>query len=101
MSWHFSQALVEEYSAASSLVGELSAPSNTTPMPAAYYWPDKTTEHSRLSRFGMTSEPLTEIPGEDLLMWFLEGFPAKTYLQLEKVASRRLHLCRGNRHASK
>jgi hypothetical protein len=33
----------------------------------------------------MTSEPLTEIPGEALLMWFLAGSHAKTSVQPEKV----------------
>ena len=78
MSWHFSQALVEEYSAGISSAGEQSALSSTTPMPEAYFWPDKTTEHSRLSQFGMMSEPLTEHRGEAMLTSFLEDFPAKT-----------------------
>lgn len=85
MSWHFSRALVEEFSEAICLAGEQSAPSNTTPTPEAYYWPDKTTEHSRLSRFGMTSEPLTEIHGEELLTWFREASPVRTYPQPVKV----------------
>jgi hypothetical protein len=78
MSWHCSRALVAEFSAATYLDGAQSAPSNTTPTPVAYYWPDKTTEHSRLSRFGMTSEPLTADHGAELLMWFQEVFLAKT-----------------------
>lgn len=57
--------------------GEQSVQSNTTPTPDQYYWPDKTTEHSRLSRFGMTCEPLTENLGKGLLTWFREGFPAR------------------------
>lgn len=78
MSWHCSRALVAEFSAATFLDGAPSALSNTTRMPEAFYWPDKTTEHSRLSRFGMTSEPLTADHGEALLTWFLEGSPART-----------------------
>ena len=78
MSWHCSQELAAEYWAASSLDGAPSALSKSTPTPAAYYWPDKTTGHSRLSRFGMTSEPLTERLGEAVLTWFREGFPART-----------------------
>jgi hypothetical protein len=77
MSWHCSRALVEEFSEAICLVGELSAPLSSTPTPEAYYWPDKTTEHSRLSRFGMTSEPLTADHGAELLTWFREGSLAK------------------------
>lgn len=58
--------------------GKQSALSSTTPTPDQFYWPDKTTEHSRLSRFGMTCVPLTESRGEDLLTWFRAGFPART-----------------------
>jgi len=81
MSWHFSQALEAEYLAASCLGGTPSAPARLTPTPAAYYWPDKTTGHSRLSRFGMTSEPLTADRGEALLTWFLAASHAKTSAQ--------------------
>lgn len=85
MSWHFSQALVAEYSAVTCLDGERFVQSNTTPTPEAYYWPDKTTEHSRLSRFGMTSEPLMGGHGEGLLTWFLVASLAKTSALQEKV----------------
>jgi hypothetical protein len=85
MSWHFSRALVAGFSEATYLDGAPSAPSNTTPTPEAFYWPDKTTEHSRLSRFGMTSEPLMGVRGEDLLMWFREVSLAKTSAQPAKV----------------
>lgn len=79
MSWSYSRALVVEYSEACSSDTELSAPLNTTPTPDQYYWPDKTTEHSRLSRFGMTCVPLTGSHGEELLTWYLAGSRAKTY----------------------
>jgi hypothetical protein len=85
MSWHCSRALVEEFSEAICLVGELSAPSSSTPTPEAYYWPDKTTEHSRLSRFGMTSEPLMADHGAELLTWFREVSLARTSVQPERV----------------
>lgn len=78
MSWHCSRVLAEAFSEATYLAGAPSAQSNTTLTPEAFYWPDKTTEHSRLSRFGMTSEPLTADRGEDLLTWFREVFLAKT-----------------------
>jgi hypothetical protein len=84
MSWHFSQALVEEYSEANSLDGELSAPLNTNPMPQLYSQSDKMTEFLNRSQSGMTCEPLTENRGEELLMWFLEGFPARTSVVPEK-----------------
>lgn len=69
---------------ATCLDGERYAPLSITPMPEAFYWPDKTTEHSRLSRFGMTSEPLMESLGEELLTWFREVSPAKTSAAPEK-----------------
>jgi len=78
MSWLFSRALVEEYSEANSLDGEQSALSNGSPIPLAYLPPDKMTEFSRLSRFGMTFEPLTESRGEELLTSYLADFHAKT-----------------------
>lgn len=81
MSWHCSRALVAEFSGATCLDGTQSAPSNTTPTPEAFYWPDKTTEHSRLSRFGMTSEPLTVDHGAELLTWFREVSLARTSAQ--------------------
>src|SRR4051812_39507555 len=83
MSWHFSQALVEAFSAGTCSAGDVSAPSSSTPTPDQYYWPDKTTDHSLLSRFGMTCVPLTAERGAALLMWFQGGFPAKTSAQLE------------------
>lgn len=96
MSWLISRALMEayanspsspglvaEYSAANCSDGGQCAPLSGTPMPAAYYWPDKTTGHSRLSRFGMTSEPLTETLGEELLMLFRAASRARTSAQPE------------------
>jgi len=85
MSWLFSQALVEEYLAANSLDGEQSAPLNGKPIQQAYCAPDKMTEFSRLSRFGMTFKPLTENLGEELLTLYLEVFHAKTSAQQEKA----------------
>ena len=78
MSWLFSQALVEEYLGDISLDGEQSGQSNGNPIPQAYCAPDKMTDFSRLSRFGMTFKPLTESLGADLLMWFAEASRAKT-----------------------
>lgn len=75
---HYSRALEAGYSAANCWVGQPSALSKSTRMPEAYYWPDKTTGHSKLSRFGMTSELLTGGHGEALLTWFQADFPART-----------------------
>jgi len=77
MSWLFSQALVEEYSEASSLDGAQSAQSSGSHTQQAYCAPDKMTAFSRLSRFGMTYKVLEESHGEALLMSYLEAFRAK------------------------
>jgi len=84
MSWLYSQALVGEYLADTSLDGEQSVQSNGKPTQQAYCAPDKMTDFSRLSRFGMTYKPLTENLGEELLTSYLEDFHAKTSAQLEK-----------------
>jgi hypothetical protein len=78
MSWLYSQALVEAYLGDISLDGEQSVPSSGNLTQQAYCAPDKMTEFSRLSRFGMTFKPLTEDRGEELLMSYLAGFHART-----------------------
>ena len=85
MSWLYSQALVAEYLEANSLDGEQSVQSSGNHTQQAYCAPDKMTVFSRLSRFGMTFKPLTDILGEELLMLFREDFLAKTLAQQEKV----------------
>ncbi len=79
MSWLFSQALVAEYSAAPCSAGAPSAPSKTTPTPQAFWSPDRTTDYSRPSRFGMTFGPLTDGLGVDLLTWFRAASRARTF----------------------
>jgi len=79
MSWLFSQALVEEYLGDICSDGEPSAQSNGNHTQQAYCAPDKMTDFSRLSRFGMMFKPLTESRGEELLMLFRADFPVKTY----------------------
>ena len=79
MSWLYSQALVEEYSEGISLDGAQFAQSSGNPMQLAYLSPDKMTEFSRLSRFGMTFKPLTEARGEELLTLFRAVFPVRTF----------------------
>lgn len=78
MSYIYSRALVEEYSAANCSDIDASAllSENHTPKPS--WWHDKTMEPSRHSRFGMTYAPLTESLGADLLTWFAEDSRAKT-----------------------
>jgi hypothetical protein len=77
MSWLFSQALVEEYLGANSLDGEQSAPLNGKPTQQAYCAPDKMTDFSRLSRFGMTYKPLTEEPWRGIVDVVSGGFPCQ------------------------
>ena len=78
MRWLFSQALVEEFLGDTCLDGEPSVQSNGNPTQLAYLSPDKMTEFSRLSRFGMTFKPLTEARGEELLTLFREALPVRT-----------------------
>jgi hypothetical protein len=85
MSWHFSQALVAEYLAATSSDGAPFAPSNGNPTPQAYCSPDRMTACSRLSRFGMTFAPLTDDHGAELLTWYRAAFPARTSALPEKA----------------
>ena len=85
MSWLFSRVLVEEYLGENSWDGEQSVQSSGKPTQQAYCAPDKMTEFSRLSRFGMTYKPLTESLGAELLTLFREDFHAQTY-QLQDEA---------------
>jgi len=93
MSWLISQALmnslcsqeqVEEFFQQNNLDGEQSALSNGNHIQQAYCAPDKMTNFSRLSQFGMMFKPLTANRGEELLMSYLEGFHVKTLVQQEK-----------------
>jgi len=85
MSWLFSQALVAEYLADTSLDGEQSAPLNGKPIHQAYCAPDKMTVFSRLSRFGMTYKPLMEHHGEELLKSYLAAFHVQTSASQEEA----------------
>ena len=85
MSWLYSRALVAEYLAEKFLDGEPCAPLNGNPTPQAYCAPDKMTDFSRLSRFGMTFKPLTENLGTELLTLYLADFRAKTFQPPEKA----------------
>lgn len=78
MNWLFSQALVAAYSVDTCSAGARFVRSSTSRTQQAFCAPDKITAFSRLSRFGMTCAPLTADRGEELLTWYLAGFPAKT-----------------------
>lgn len=79
MSWHFSLALVEEFSAANSSDGEPSAPSRSTATAAIDSCSDRTKDTSSRSRFGTTCEPSTGDRGQELLTWFLGDSLARTF----------------------
>jgi hypothetical protein len=85
MSWLYSQALVAEYLGENFSDGEQSAPLSGNHTQQAYCAPDKMTDFSRLSRFGMMYKPLTENLGEELLMLYLAAFHAKTLAPQEKA----------------
>jgi site-specific DNA-cytosine methylase len=78
VSWLFSQALVEEYSAGTSLAGEPSSQLNVMPTQHKFWRNDKMMDSFDLSRFGLTLQLLTDAHGAELLTSFLAGFPAKT-----------------------
>lgn len=79
MSWSFSPVLVAAFLEGNSLDTHPYVQSSMTHTQDQFYWPDKPTEHSRLSRFGMTCELLTGDRGPELLTWFREGSRAKTF----------------------
>ena len=79
MSWHFSRALVAASSAGTCSAGAPSAPLSSTPTPAMFFWPARTTDAFRHSRSGMTCEPLTANRGAALLTWCLEDSRARTF----------------------
>lgn len=84
MSWLFSQVLVEEYSAGTSLDGEPYAQLNVMPTPHKFWRSDKTIESCDLSRFGLTCRLLMDTHGEELLMSYLAASHARTSAEREK-----------------
>lgn len=70
MSWHFSQALVEEFSGANSSAGELFAPWKSTPSAADDSCSAKMKATCHRSPYGMMFVLLTDARGEELLTWF-------------------------------
>jgi len=83
MSWLCSRALVAACSQATGSAGESSALSRLTPTPQAYLSPDRTTDFSRPSRFGMTFAPLTDDLGAAVLTWCLAASLARTSARSE------------------
>lgn len=78
MSWHFSQALVEDFSEATCSDGARFAPLKSTTTREAYCWRDRTTESLDLFQYGMTFDHSTANLGGELLTWCLEVFRAQT-----------------------
>lgn|SRR5574343_564968 len=78
MSWLFSRALVEEYSAASCSGGAPSAPLSVMPTQHKLSHRGKTMDALSLSRYGLTCAVLTESLGAELLTLYLAGSHAKT-----------------------
>ena len=78
MSWLFSRALVEEYSAENCSDGAPSAPLSVMPTPHKFWHSGKTMDALSLSRFGLTCAVLTEDLGRELLTWFLGASRART-----------------------
>lgn len=85
MSWHFSQALVEEYLAGNSLDGEPFAPWKSHPFALDDSCSDKMKGTCHRSPFGMMFLPSTDCAGEAVLMSFLEAFPARTSASTEQA----------------
>ena len=84
MSWHFSQALEEAYSAGISSVGEQFAPSRLNHTLEISCSNDKTKECCPNFQSGTTSQLSTVDRGEELLTLYLEGFRAKTSARLDQ-----------------
>ncbi|EMN93319.1 hypothetical protein LEP1GSC112_0440 [Leptospira interrogans serovar Pomona str. UT364] len=84
MSWHFSRALVEEYSAENSLDGEPFAEWKSTPSVLDDSCSDKMKDICHRSPFGMMFVPSTDVYGADLLTWYRADFLARTSQQQEE-----------------
>lgn len=78
MSWLFSRALAEEYSAGNSSTGGAYAPLNVMPSPQPFWRNDRTMAASNLSRFGPTCAVLTAERGAALLMSYQAAFRVRT-----------------------
>ena len=85
MSWLFSQALVVDYLVHDSSAGKPSAQLSGNPTAKLHLHKDRTKDCSKISRYGMTYQHLTEQDGEVLLMWYLADSLAKTSQQQTKT----------------
>lgn len=78
MSWHFSQALEAEFSAANCSDGEQFAQWKLTPIAPDDLCSDKMKNTFHRSPFGMMFAPSTDENGKALLTWFRADFPVRT-----------------------
>lgn len=78
MSWHYSQALEEAFSAACSSAGAPSVPWRSMPSAPDDSCSDKMKGTCHRSLFGTMFVPSTHARGEALLTWFREAFLVKT-----------------------
>jgi len=77
MSWHYSQALVEEYLEDNCSDGKPFAPWSSLPSAPDDLCSVKMKDTCHHSPYGMMYVPLTDGPGGELLTWFLEASLAK------------------------
>lgn len=84
MSWHYSQALVEAFSAGTSSDGGRFAPSKSRSILVQFCSHGKTTACFPRSRFGTISVHLTDDRGEELLTWFRAASLVRISAQPEK-----------------
>lgn len=89
MSWHCSQALVEDCSQVDCSAGEPSAPLKSNPTAGECSCKDRTTECLIHSRFGMTCEHLTELPGGARWMSSLRASPASRSVPQESDSEKK------------
>ncbi len=85
MSWLFSRALVEAFSAGISLDGDASAPLNVMPTARQFWHRDKMMDVCQRSPFGLTWRALTDDHGAALLTSYLAGFPVRTSAPVAKA----------------
>lgn len=86
MSWLFSQALVEAFSAATCSAGEQSSQLNVMHTQHPFWLNDRTMATWQPSQFGLTYAPLTADLGAALLTWYRAAFPAPTSVALADVS---------------
>jgi hypothetical protein len=85
MSWLYSRALVEAFSAGNCSAGEPSAQWSTTPMPQGFSARAKTMGYLNRSLSGQMFAPSTADHGEALLTWFRAASRARTSASQERA----------------